>query len=200
MQTLDMTFFEEFKRLESICNDMFSCKSGVTEYINQMEQTADKGRIVVPGWDADYKALKHLRWLRNQIAHDADVAGLCKQEELTQLRKFYKRILTQQDPLAMLQKAGKPKPTPKPKSEKAVTASREKPVSTEKKKPATTHETKKQTQKPEKHSHVGAIILLVLLILVFLVGLGILYLDVSGSVPLSELWDTIRNLPEKLRG
>lgn len=193
MQTLDMTFFEEFKRLENVCNDMFSCKSGVTEYINQMEQAAEKGRTAVAGWDADYKTLKHLRWLRNQIAHDADVAGLCKQEELTQLRHFHKRILSQQDPLAMLQKAAKQKAAAKPKPEKAAAAKHEKSVVSES--PRTVSKNNAEKKKQKKQSRAGAIILLIIVILLLIAGLGILYLDVSGTVPMSELGDTLRNLP-----
>ena len=192
MQTLDMTFFEEFKRLESVCNDMFSCKSGVTEYINRMEQSAGRGRIVVANWDADYKALKHLRWLRNQIAHDADVAGLCRQEELTQLRRFYKRVLSRQDPLSMLSRAAKSKQPPA-KAPRSAAGS-------EKPRPAAKRENEQEPQEPKRQSRGGAVILLILVILIFLAGLGILYLDISGIVPLSELGDTLRDLPNLIRG
>lgn len=184
-----MTFFEEFKRLETICNDMFSCKSGVTEYITRMEQSADRGRVFVDGWDADYKALKHLRWLRNQIAHDADVAGLCKQEDLTKLRHLHKRVLSQQDPLAVLTKASKPKTAAKQKPKPAQTGDTPKDTGSAKPKAAAKSDSGKQ--KPKKQSRAGAVILLILVILLFAAGLGILYLDVSGRVPLSQLWDTI---------
>ena len=198
MQTLDMTFFEEFKRLENICNDKFSCKSGVTEYITQMEQAAEKGRVAVSSWDGDYKTLKHLRWLRNQIAHSADDGLFCKQEDLTQLRKFHKRILSQEDPLALLTKAAKAPAKPKQTQSTAprsAAATSGKPKATGKKESGNKPEPKKK-----KQSRAGAVILLIIVLLLFVAGLGILYLDVSGIVPLSELGNTIRRLPENIRG
>lgn len=202
MQTLDMTFFEEFKRLENICNDKFSCKSGVTEYITQMEQAAEKGRVAVSSWDGDYKTLKHLRWLRNQIAHSADEGLFCKQEDLTQLRKFHKRILSQEDPLALLTKAAKPKAKApaKPKQTQS-TAPRSAADTSGKPKTAAKKESgNKPEPKKKKQSRAGAVILLIIVLLLFVAGLGILYLDVSGIVPLSELGNTIRHLPEIIGG
>lgn len=175
MQTRDMTFFEEFKRLENICNDMFSCKSGVSEYLSRMEQAAVRGRSAVPGWDADYKQLKHLRWLRNRIAHDANVNGLCSPSELTQLRQFQKRVRAQEDPLAMLHKAARSKSASSGKKPRADTA----------------RETGGKANERGKRSHAAAVICLILVVLLFIAGITILYLDVSGLLPLPELLQKI---------
>ena len=45
-------------------------------------------------WDADYKQLKHFRWLRNQLAHEVGTlnADFCTEEDLALLKKFYSRI------------------------------------------------------------------------------------------------------------
>ena len=201
MQSLDMIFFEEFKRLEAVCNDMFSCKSGVTEYITQMEQAAEKGRSAVPGWDGDYKSLKHLRWVRNKIAHEADAGAVCTQGDLSQLRSMTAKFQSKQDPLAMLEKARKPKPAaskPKPAAgsqpKKATPANREKPAAQTR---------PKQPEKKPQGKRAGAVILLILVVLLVLAGMGALYLDVSGRMSFAELGtaaaDLFRELPEKIR-
>lgn len=177
MQTRDMTFFEEFKRLENILNDLFSCKSGVTEYLNRMEQAAARGRSAVPGWDADYRQLKRLRWLRNRIAHDANVNGLCSPSELTQLRQFHKRVISRDDPLAMLNKAASSKSAAKGKK----SSTPEKPGAA-----AARESGRKANQRP-KQSHTAAVILLIFVVLLLIAGIAILYLDVSGLLPLPEL-------------
>ena len=189
-----MTFFEEFKRLESICNDMFSCKSGVTEYITHMEEAAEKGRTAVSGWDADYKTLKHLRWVRNQIAHNENTDSVATQEDLTQLQKFHKRILSQTDPLCMLTKAAKVgthSAKPKPKIDKAAPAKRE----PAKRVPAAAKPQKNDAQ-PKKGSKAGAVVLLVLVILLVLAGLSVLYLDLSGRMTVSGL---LHSLSQSIR-
>ena len=38
MTALDNKFFEEYKKLESACNGIYSSKRGVSEYINDMER------------------------------------------------------------------------------------------------------------------------------------------------------------------
>lgn len=100
MQNLDSIFFEEYKRLDNLCKDMFTSNNGVTEYINQMELSSYKGKYKVPNWDKDYKMLKHLRWIRNQIAHNS--GSFSNQEDLDNLQAFYKRIFDLNDPLAKL--------------------------------------------------------------------------------------------------
>lgn len=91
--------FDEFKRLESLCRDMFSCQHGVSEYISQMEQVPFFIKNRIPSWDKDYRTLKHLRWLRNQIAHETTATD-CNFSDVEQLKDFYSRILNGQDPLA----------------------------------------------------------------------------------------------------
>ena len=41
MQPADNDFFEEYKRLDRLCADMYSCQNGVSEYINQMENNTN---------------------------------------------------------------------------------------------------------------------------------------------------------------
>lgn len=104
MNEIDNTFFEEYKRLDKLCMDLLSSKSGVSEYISQMESTGF-GQYYIPSWDNDYKMLKHLRWVRNQIAHDTTGVAISEESDLIMVREFYKRILSGEDPFAQLRKS-----------------------------------------------------------------------------------------------
>ena len=99
-----MSFMKSYKCLDAICRDMNGI--GVTGYIEDMERRAN-GAYIVPNWEADYKKLKHYRWLRNRIAHDvgAEEQDLCIDEDEKWLNDFYKRIIQCDDPLAYYEKA-----------------------------------------------------------------------------------------------
>ncbi len=103
MLELDRELFEEFKRVDAICRDMFSCQNGVSKYIEQMEGTPLSMRYLVSSWDQDYRMLKRVRWLRNQIAHELTAAD-CTSSDVEYLRDFHDRLLRQYDPLAVLGK------------------------------------------------------------------------------------------------
>lgn len=104
MQRLQETFFEEYKRTDALCRDLFAAERGVSEYIEQMQAAEAEGKQRVPGWQDDFYALKHLRWLRNQIAHEPGGAD-CTDADLAQLRRFHQRVLAREDPLALLYQA-----------------------------------------------------------------------------------------------
>ena len=84
---------------------MYSCKNGVSEYISDMEKNSDRGQRLVSGWNADYKMLKHVRWVRNQIAHDTNTKQVSEPEDLEFVRDYYKRIFSGKDSLSLLRKA-----------------------------------------------------------------------------------------------
>ena len=46
MQSLDNEFFEEYKRLDRLCSDMFSSRIGVSAYIEAMEAKAAQGQFL----------------------------------------------------------------------------------------------------------------------------------------------------------
>ena len=69
MDRLDMEFFDKYKDVDKFCGDMLSSDSGISEYIDQMDKTPASERRYVPSWERDYRMLKHLRYIRNQIAH-----------------------------------------------------------------------------------------------------------------------------------
>lgn len=71
----DNEFFEEYKRLEHLCSDMYSCKNGVSQYIEDMESRSPRETSLISSWYTDYKLLKHLRWIRNRIAHPENIVA-----------------------------------------------------------------------------------------------------------------------------
>ena len=111
-----MGFIDSYKHLEKLCGDMLRTQHGVSAYIAEMESTP-KGSYLVQGWDEDFKRLKRYRWIRNQIAHEPNCTeeNMCKYGDAQWIDDFYDRIMNQSDPLAMCQKATKPKPVAKPK-------------------------------------------------------------------------------------
>ena len=107
LQPQDNAFFEEYKHLEKLCSEVFFCRSGVSEYITQMENDSYPGSVYVPSWEADYKALKRIRWVRNRIAHDDGMCQISMPEDLAFAKAFSERILSCSDPLAQLRQAEK---------------------------------------------------------------------------------------------
>ena len=105
MQSADNEFFEEYKRLDKLCSEMYSCQNGVSEYIAQMESKSYQGQYRISSWDSDYKMLKHVRWIRNQIAHDSGTYQISEQGDLIFVRDFYNRIFSGRDSLTLLRKA-----------------------------------------------------------------------------------------------
>lgn len=102
MTALDNKFFEEYKMLDKLCKEIYSAQNGVSEYISDMETQLNAGSEAIPDFEKDYKTLKHLRWVRNQIAHTPAADAICKKEDFAALKKFYGRILKGEDPLIKL--------------------------------------------------------------------------------------------------
>lgn len=67
------------------------------------------GQRWVSSWNSDYKMLNHIRWVRNQIAHDSSAYQISKPGDLQFVQEYYERIITGQDSLALLQKVTKAK-------------------------------------------------------------------------------------------
>lgn len=107
MHHICIEFQENYKALDNLCKQCYSSSVGVTEYIDRMDESHYRGKMMVEAWDKDYKTLKHLRWVRNQLAHEigAFESGICTEEELVQVRIFYNRIISGNDPLTLLRKA-----------------------------------------------------------------------------------------------
>ena len=104
MQQLDNEFFEAYKRLERLCSDMYGYRSGISQYIAEMECQPYRDQLAIPLWDQSYKQLKHLRWVRNQIAHDSGAVQICTERDIRDVNSFYHDIISGQDPLTTLRK------------------------------------------------------------------------------------------------
>ena len=102
----NIAFQEEYKRLDALCKDIFSSKEGISEYIREMESVPWNERRFISSWETDYKQLKHMRWVRNQLAHEVGTlnAELCNEEDICWLTDFYRQIINLCDPLATLSK------------------------------------------------------------------------------------------------
>lgn len=103
---LSIEFQESYKRLDRLCKEILSSSEGVSAYIKQMEAVAWADRKNVVSWENDYKKLKHVRWVRNQLAHEVGAfeAGVCALEDLNYTEDFYQRILEGVDPFSLMRK------------------------------------------------------------------------------------------------
>ena len=92
-------FFEEYKRLDHLCGDLFGSRAGVTACLSQMERDIFEGRRI-PNWDADYQMLKRFRHLRARLAHEESAFETLdiSQRDIADIQAFHKRILSQNDP------------------------------------------------------------------------------------------------------
>lgn len=108
MGMISMIFFEKFKDLEKICNEIYGKTGGVTEYISEMEQTSQYDSERIPGWNADLKELKRVRHIRNNMAHEGSFdSAECTEDDVDFLNSFRDRILKAEDPLALKHKLKK---------------------------------------------------------------------------------------------
>ena len=107
MLTLNLEFQEEYKRLDRLCKDYLSSAEGVSEYIRQMESTPPYNRRYVFTWEDDYKQLKHVRWVRNQLAHEVGTlsSDICTEDDLDWVQSFNNRIMNGNDPFTIMRKA-----------------------------------------------------------------------------------------------
>ena len=102
---LDNEFFEEYKHLERLCSDMYSCRDGVRQYLEGMESHSSEGERIVPNWKRDYWKLRGLRKTRNVLAHNMSAYQVCTEQDVEDVKNFADRIIMQKDPLAVLNRA-----------------------------------------------------------------------------------------------
>ena len=108
MGQISMMFFEKFKDLEKVCNEIYGKTGGVTEYISEMEKTSQYDSERIPGWSVDLKELKRVRHIRNNMAHEGSFdSAECTEEDVAFLDSFHNRIFKAEDPLALKRKLKK---------------------------------------------------------------------------------------------
>ena len=96
MDAIQIEFLEEYKYVDKICREMLGAEKGVTAYIEQLDETPMTVRYWITEWNHEYRQLKHIRWLRNKIAHSTEYVE-CTHSDLDWLKGFHNRLLTQQD-------------------------------------------------------------------------------------------------------
>lgn len=102
----NIEFQEQYKQLDKLCKDMFSTDEGVSTYINEMEKMPYQWKSAIYDWETVFRQLKHLRWMRNQLAHEISInSEFCSQKDIDWVKQFYKDILNRNDPLALAYKA-----------------------------------------------------------------------------------------------
>ncbi|WP_299121169.1 DUF6548 family protein [uncultured Eubacterium sp.] len=101
MDNIEILFFEEYKKLDNLCKDLFKSDRGVSQYIEEMECTPLSKSRLVGLWQDDYKMLKHVRWIRNNIAHNNDYSG-CNKSDVKSVQNFYQKIINQKDPFSVI--------------------------------------------------------------------------------------------------
>ena len=88
MTQLDNEFFEEYKHLECLCSDMYSCRDGVRQYLEGMESHSSEGERIVPNWKRDYWKLRGLRKTRNVLAHNMSAYQVCTEQDMEDVKNF----------------------------------------------------------------------------------------------------------------
>ena len=88
MTQLDNEFFEEYKHLERLCSDMYSCRDGVRQYLEGMESHSSEGERIVPNWKRDYWKLRGLRKTRNVLAHNMSAYQVCTEQDVEDVKNF----------------------------------------------------------------------------------------------------------------
>lgn len=105
MERLNYTFFEEYKRLDKLCGDLYGEQYGVSCYIEDMKTKMSKNDYRnISNWTGDLQQLIRLRHIRNHLAHTEGAFGEKNgtQEDIAWISGFYERILNRTDSLAML--------------------------------------------------------------------------------------------------
>lgn len=103
MNNTILEFLDVYKNLDELCKQIFASDIGVSKYINEMEKEI-QGSMRVTGWEKDYKQLKHMRWVRNQLVHDTNSfeRNIVTLDDIEWLKHFHSRIISCSDPFALL--------------------------------------------------------------------------------------------------
>ncbi|HCT17203.1 MAG TPA: hypothetical protein DIW36_07500 [Ruminococcaceae bacterium] len=104
MTETDNRFFEKYKRLDKLCSEIYDNPKGISSYIADMEENEYIGQKIIGSWRATYKSLKHVRRLRNRIAHDENISDICTSDDIDFVTDFYNQIFSSIDPISQLEK------------------------------------------------------------------------------------------------
>ena len=103
-ENTNIIFFDEYKKLDKLCSEMYGKNSGgVTCYLNDMMAVPVMQRNRIPEWNQTYDRLRELRHIRNQMAHGESSFEdyPCSEEDVLWLFEFRSKIMHISDPLAV---------------------------------------------------------------------------------------------------
>ena len=102
----NINFQEKYKSLDNLCKDCYNSQEGVSEYIRQMEKHMLEGKRLVADWENEYSDLKHVRWIRNQLAHEVGTlnSDIVEEKDSLFLFNFYNKLINTKDALSELRK------------------------------------------------------------------------------------------------
>lgn len=103
MNNMILDFLEAYKSLDELCKQILSSDKGISKYIDEMNYER-QGHMIVTCWEKDYKQLKKMRWIRNQLVHETNSFQdkLVDVEDIEWLKNFRTRILECTDPFSLL--------------------------------------------------------------------------------------------------
>ena len=106
MNNTILEFLEAYKSLDELCKQILSRNSGISGYIEEMNKE-NQGGIKIACWEKDYKQLKKMRWMRNQLVHEPDSFqnNSVSVEDIEWLKDFRLRIMECTDPFSLLHQA-----------------------------------------------------------------------------------------------
>ncbi|MBQ6670616.1 MAG: hypothetical protein IJM80_03215 [Firmicutes bacterium] len=103
----NIAFMELYKSVDVSIKDRFGTADGVSEYIRRLEQlpqSAKAGSRLAGIWQ-DHRMLKHLRWARNMLAHEASYSDeILKDGDMEWLEDFVRKLRQSKDPLSLLKR------------------------------------------------------------------------------------------------
>ena len=101
MRAIEIEFLETYKETDSLCNEAFNCRRGISDYIGKMSDLYNEGNAHIEGWKEELSTLKRLRRLRNKIAHESGKSE-CNNNDLQDLKKFRNKLKKRTDVLSQL--------------------------------------------------------------------------------------------------
>ena len=110
----NIEFMELYKAVDAFIKNRFGTEDGASEYIRRLEKVLggaaqNKTRQSGTAEDArqDFRMLKHLRWVRNMLAHEASyTTQLLKEGDMEWLEDFYRKLRRSADTLSLMKKSG----------------------------------------------------------------------------------------------
>ena len=118
MDMLNVSFLEEYKRLDRLCCEIYRADKGITSYIEDMKSKELTECQFPHTWNSDLSNLLRLRKIRNQLTHEIGTLNvpLCTQADVDWLQGFRQKIYQAADPLALLHKMQSREDSSKPAS------------------------------------------------------------------------------------